>query len=237
MDEAGFRGYLKKLGKDAQVIDGLVRQVKVFEERLASRGSLLTESCSEELLLTALAELDRNEPGSTRKVLRALALYFRFSGFDSLAAAASKRRAQALEKERKPFLLREFLGVHAGHVAALEAAGCKRADQLLAACRSAADRQALAARTGVPDDAILELVKLSDLSRLAGVKAIRARLYYDAGVDSVEKLAGSEPADLLRRTADFVQNSGFKGIPPLPMEVQHTIEAARQLPRVVDYDD
>jgi len=99
-----------------------------------------------------------------------------------------------------------------------------------------ATRQELAGRTGVPADAILELVKLSDLARLDGVKAIRARLYYDAGVDSVEKLASFEPEELLRLTAEFVQRTGFEGTAPLPKEALHTIEAARKLPKLVQYD-
>jgi predicted RecB family nuclease len=50
----------------------------------------------------------------------------------------------------------------------------------------------LATQTGIPVEVVLELVKLSDLARLPGVKGIRARLYYDAGVDTVENLASFE---------------------------------------------
>ncbi len=82
---------------------------------------------------------------------------------------------------------------------------------------------------------MLELVKLSDLARLPGVKGIRARLYYAAGVDCVEKLAACEPDDLLAATAAFVQRTGFNGTPPLPKEVSSTIANTRKLPRVVEW--
>jgi len=36
------------------------------------------------------------------------------------------------------------------------------------------------------------------------VKGIRARLYYDAGIDSVEKMADWEPEALRRMVAEFV---------------------------------
>jgi predicted RecB family nuclease len=82
---------------------------------------------------------------------------------------------------------------------------------------------------------VLELVKLSDLSRLPGVKGIRARLYYDAGVDTVEKLAAWEPEALLSLTQEFVQRTQFEGIAPLPKEVSSTIANARKLPKVVEW--
>ena len=72
-------------------------------------------------------------------------------------------------------------------------------------------------------------------ARLPGVKGIRARLYYAAGVDSVEKLASFEPEALLILTSAFVRSSGFEGIPPLPKEISSTIANARKLARLVEW--
>ena len=93
----------------------------------------------------------------------------------------------------------------------------------------------LAKLAGIPVESVLELVKLSDLSRLPGVKGIRARLYYDAGVDTVEKLAACEAEELLRRTGEFVRATGFEGTAPLPKEVSSTIITARGLPKLVEW--
>ncbi len=60
---------------------------------------------------------------------------------------------------------------------------------MLLAGQTEEKRVALAKQLGIPAQDILELVKLSDLARLPRVKGIRARLYYDAGVDNVEKMA------------------------------------------------
>jgi hypothetical protein len=138
-------------------------------------------------------------------------------------------------KKHNPFRLREFRGVDAEHVAKLAAAGIKTAEQMLAAGQTAEKRTALAQDTGIPEAAILELVKLSDLARLPGVKGIRARLYYDAGVDCVEKMAACETEALLALTTEFVAQIGFDGIAPLPKEVNSTIANAKRLPRVVEY--
>jgi hypothetical protein len=138
------------------------------------------------------------------------------------------------EKRRNPFKLREFRGVEPEHVARLEALGIKSAEQMLAAGHTIQQRAELAAATGIPEPAILELAKLSDLARLPGVKGIRARLYYDAGVDSVAKMAAWEPEALRLMVADYVERTAFDGTPPLPKEVSSTIANARNLPRVLE---
>jgi hypothetical protein len=137
-------------------------------------------------------------------------------------------------KKRNPFKLRDFRGVQAEHVARLAAAGIKNSDQMLKAGANRAQRAELAQKTGVPEATILELVKLSDLARLPGVKGIRARLYYDAGVDSVEKLAGWQPEALRLMVTEYVERTGFEGIPPLPKEVSSTVANAQKLTRLVE---
>jgi len=82
---------------------------------------------------------------------------------------------------------------------------------------------------------ILEYLKLSDLSRLGGMEGVRARLYYDAGVDTLDKLSNWNPEELRTMLVDFVRKTGFKGIPPLPKEVSSTIESAKKLERLVGF--
>jgi hypothetical protein len=136
-------------------------------------------------------------------------------------------------KRVNPFKLRDFRGLNPAHVEALAARGIKTAEKMLAVGATSEGRAMLAQETGVPAEAILEIVKLSDLSRLPGVKGIRARLYYDVGIDGVAKMAASEPESLLRLTAEFVEQTGFDGIPPLPKEVSSTIANAQKLPIVI----
>jgi hypothetical protein len=138
-------------------------------------------------------------------------------------------------KKQNPFPLKNFRDVNPEYLAKLEAIGITKATQMLSYGQTPEKRAALAKAAGIPEDAVLELVKLSDLARLPGVKGIRARLYYDAGVDSVEKLAAWEPEALLAMTAEFVERTGFDGIAPLPKEASSTIANARKLPRVVTW--
>jgi len=231
MDEKGFRQFLKKSGKEEHVVEGLIRQVRAFEAYLAGRQQTRVEAASEQDLQDYMKALAKVE---AKKRARGLALYYMFVGNALLARLASDIREQEITKTRQASNLREFRGVNLMHIEKLEARGIKSTEQMLAAGRTKEQRAALAKEAGVPEDAILELVKLSDLARLPGVKGIRARLYYGAGVDSTEKMATWEPEALRAMVTEYVERTGFDGIPPLPKEVSSTIANAQKLPKVVE---
>jgi hypothetical protein len=138
-------------------------------------------------------------------------------------------------KKTNPFPLRSFRGVNMEYVHALELAGIKNTEQLLEMGQTAELRAVLSEKTCIPVEAVVEMVRLSDLARLPGVKGIRARLYYDAGVDSVEKMSEWEPEALRVMLADYVERTGFDGIAPLPKEVSSTIANARRLPHFMQW--
>jgi predicted flap endonuclease-1-like 5' DNA nuclease len=234
MNEADFSKYLKRRGKKPNVIDNLIHQVSRFETFLAGHGAAL-DSAGEEDILAYVADLEAQAPGSARVNLRGVGLYFEFLEKPELAQLAFALRQGAIEKKRKPFKLSDFRGVSSAHLAVMKSAGVVNTEQMLKAGKTPAERQQLAAKTGVPVEAILELVKLSDLARLAGVKGIRARLYYDAGIDTLDKMAAADPEDLLKVTQEFVSRTRFEGIPPLLKEVTSTIENAKRLSQLVDY--
>jgi hypothetical protein len=137
--------------------------------------------------------------------------------------------------ERIPFSLARFRGVDPAHVGALAAVGIKHVKHMIEAGRTPCARQALSDRTGVPVEAILELVKLSDLARIPGIKGVRARLYYDAGVDTIEELAAWKPEALRAMIVGFVERTTFDGIAPLPAETRSAVRQARRLPKAVEY--
>ncbi len=68
------------------------------------------------------------------------------------------------------------------------------------------------------------------------MKTIRAKLYHDGGVDTVEKMAELKSEELRNLMIDFVECTGFDGIAPLPKEAKYTVESARKLPKITEYD-
>ena len=72
------------------------------------------------------------------------------------------------------------------------------------------------------------------MARIPGVKGIRARLYYDAGIDTVEKIAAMEPEELHERVIIYVEESDFQGVPTLPAEAKYPAEKARVLSKIIE---
>jgi len=119
---------------------------------------------------------------------------------------------------RKPFPLEDFRAVDIEFADILAKHGIRNTVQLLGAGATQEDRRILAEQIGVPEPIIKEFVKLSDLARIPGVKGTRARLYYEAGIDSVEKIANLELEEFRNQVVAYVIKSGFDGISTLPAE-------------------
>ena len=81
------------------------------------------------------------------------------------------------------------------------------------------------------------MARLDDIfrARLGAVRAVRARLYYEAGLDTPDKFVGWDPEALRQKLIDFVAKTGFDGIAPLPKELRHAIADAEKLPKIVRY--
>jgi hypothetical protein len=230
MDEKGFRLFLKRTGKKEHVVEGLIRQVRAFETFLAKSKGIGVAEAQKQDILDYTKSLDK-----VRTQVRGLALYYRFAGNLSLAKFTHAIREEQTAKTRQVFKLRNFRGVDLEHVAKLEMMGIITVEHMLEAGKTPGGRQKLARQTGIPLGSVLELVKLSDLSRLGAIKSVRARLYYDAGLDTPDKFTQWDVEGLRKMLIEFVKRTGFDGIAPLPKELRNAIETAKKLPRVVWY--
>jgi len=234
MDEPAFRLFLRRGGRAPNVVEDVVALVQRFGGYLQERrGKGLDDAAPEDLgAYAAWVEETTGKPAKGH--LHALAYYYEFTGNEAVRSEAGRLRQKRIA--RPSFPLKSFRGVRPEHLRALAAAGIRSAEQMLEAGRTPRDRHGLAERTGVPVAAILEMVKLADLSRLPGVKGIRARLYLDAGVDTPAKIAAHEPEEFRALIVEFVERTGFEGLPTLPAEARATIKTARSLPQLVEYD-
>jgi hypothetical protein len=234
MDEVGFGSFLKRGGRSPQAAARCVRYVEQFEQYLhAYRGGKGLQDADADDLEQFVEWVEEEPKASANTHLWALRYHFEYTGNDELRSLASALRRQRTKKA--PFALASFRGVDPEQIEKLASRGIRNVSQMLEAGGTPSDREALAQATGVPPDTILEYVKLSDLARIPGVKSIRARLYHDAGADTVEKLAAWDPEALRLMLIDFVERTGFDGIAPLPKEAEFTVTTAKRLLRVVEY--
>jgi hypothetical protein len=235
MDEIGFSSFLKHGGRSPSAVKRCVSHVQEFERFLQDhRGGRALEEANPTDLEQFVNSIECQPKASANTHLWALRYYFEYNAKESMRSLASTMREQRIK--RTPFPLNEFRGVEPEYIEKLAVAGIRNVSQMLQAGRTPQDRLALAKKTGVPLEAILDYVKLSDLARVPGLKGIRARLYYDAGVDTLEKLAGWDPEKLRAMLIGFVERTDFNGIAPLPKEAASAVETAKRLPTVVEYD-
>ncbi len=233
MEEA-FRTFLKRGGRSPSAVKRCIAYVKEFQQYLQEHqgGKTLNEAGSEEL--ESFAEWIESEPKASAKGhLWGLRYYYEYASNQAMRDFAGTLRQQRIR--RKPFALKGFRGVSAEYVSKLAAVGIEDVEQMRHAGRTPDSRQELSEKAGVPLEAILEFMKLSDLARIPRLKGIRARLYYDAGVDTVERLAEWDPAELRTMLIAYVERTGFDGIAPLPKEARSAVAQAQKLAQVVEY--
>lgn len=234
MDEEGFARFLKKGGRSHTAINRCIVCVTAFERYLQDcQKNKRLEEAREEDLRSFVEQAKESSRVPAKTYLWALRYYFEFSSNKEMRKLTGELRQQLIK--RKPFELKSLRGASPEYVKKLAAISIKNVEQMLQAGKTQAERQKLSEKTGIPVEAILELVKLSDLSRIFGVKAVRARLYYDAGIDSVEKMAEQNPEKLRACLIEFVERTGFDGIAPLPKEAEFTVKEAKRLPKIVEY--
>lgn len=232
--EEDFRRFLKRGGRSRSAVDRCVKYVRMFELYLQEhRGGKKLERADPEDLEAYVEWVEAEPKASAKTHLWAIRYYFEFTSNMEMRRLAGELREERIK--RAPFPIREFRGVDPDHLDSLAAIGIRNADQMLEAGRTGREREELSMRAEVPFEAILELVKLSDLSRIRGVKGVRARLYHDAGVDTVEKMARWDPVELRKAIVEFVERTGFEGVATLPSEAEFTVKEAKRLPKVVEY--
>ena len=231
-----FEQYLRRSGRSPSATQRAIALTEEFEAFLAERdpAKALADAGVQDLD-DFVAWVEEAPKRSAKLHLWALVYYFGFRSDDVLLERARALRSDRIQ--RKPFKLSEFRGIDKRQTAQLASVGIVDVAQMRDRGATPPERLALSQETGVPLESIEEFVRLSDLARIPGLKGIRARLYYDAGIDSGEALTKWEPEDLRQMLIDFVAQTGFDGIPPLAKEVRSAVAKARKLPKIIEYGD
>ncbi len=232
--EEGFRDYLRKQGKKDHVIHGLMDSERLFVNYLKKQSKEIHLTTQEDLFDYA-ASCESEKKGSARIRIRGVGLYFSYIGNNKMAATANGIRQAGISKHRALFKLKDFLWVNQAHVSKLKTVGITDIAQIIESGKTPDARQKLARSTGMTIEDILELVKLSNLARVPGVKSIRARLYHDAGLDTLGKIALLDAPTLREVCIGFVKATSFPGVPPTLKEAAYTVRSAKTLPRIVEW--
>ncbi|KQC14347.1 MAG: hypothetical protein APR63_05785 [Desulfuromonas sp. SDB] len=233
MNEKNFEKFLKIKGKKSSVIDRNIRTIQKFNEYIIkNRGKKIQEVNSGDI--KAYVDDTEKEKKSAKGTLYVLMNYFKFKEDNDLLKYTSRLRRSRTEKTRRIFPICKFMGINKNYVKKLEDYGIMNVEQMLQEGKTGKQRKELSTKLNIPEKIILELVKLSDLTRLGYVKTKLTRLYYDAGLDSPDKIAKFKPDELHEFFVKFVKESGWDGMVPNPSDLVHNIESARKLDKIVE---
>ena len=233
MEKRNFEKFLRRKGKKPNVVRRNLDNIEKFNEYLKKyRGKEIKRATLEDI--QSYVEKIEKEKKSAKGILYVLMNYFKFKENDKLLKFTSKLREQRTKKSRRIFPIRKFMGINKNYVKKLEDYGIMNVEQMLQEGKTGKQRKELSTKLNIPEKIILELVKLSDLTRLGYVKTKLTRLYYDAGLDSPDKIAKFESEELRKFFVRFVKKSGWNGMVPNPSDLVHNIESARKLDKIVE---
>ncbi|UCG36803.1 MAG: DUF4332 domain-containing protein [Candidatus Bathyarchaeota archaeon] len=233
MGEEEFRKYLKRRGKKPAVVDRNVAVLKDFTSYLLEKREKDLDGVTTDDIDAFVIEIE-NRKQSAKGYLYVLMNYFHFYGNKDLLHHARTLRGERTRKTRRIFPIKEFLNINPNYVRKLATIGIKNVEQMLENGKTKKQREQLSKQLDIPEDAILELVKLSDITRIGYVKKKLSRLYYDAGLDSPAKIAEFEPKQLHRFFVKFVEESGWDGMVPNPKDLVSNVRSAKKLSKIVE---
>lgn len=226
MNKNGFTEWMNKTKKSQLTIKRNIEYVAFFQKYLSKSKSKKIEDAKPKDLEDFKIWNEKSNLKHLRMYLRSLVTYYQYTNNVEMLLKAKELVGSA---ELEQYKLSDFHGIDKDCIKTLKINGFKTAKQLLDIGYTKKGRKKLSEATGIAQDFILELVKLSDLARIPGVKKIRARLYHDAGLDTLVKMAKCDTDKLIKISKDFIEKSGLNGVPPTPKEAEHTVTMAKYL--------
>src|SRR5437879_12708823 len=129
----------------------------------------------------------------------------------------------------------EIDGLTAFCASKLKSFGIRTTDRLLEAARNVKGRKAMAAKTGISEQQLLEWANFSDYMRIPGMGKAKVGLVRAAGVPTVRELALRNPARLAQNMKDVNTKRKLVRVMPSEKSVGQLIAQARKLPPKISH--
>jgi predicted RecB family nuclease len=117
----------------------------------------------------------------------------------------------------------------------LKSLGIRTTAALLEAARTVKGRKALAAKTGISEQQLLEWANFSDHMRIPGMGKAKIVLIRAAGVTTVRELGFRNPSRLAQSMKEANIRRKLVRVLPSEKSVEQLIERARKLPPKISY--
>ena len=133
------------------------------------------------------------------------------------------------------YSISDLEGMTAFTASKLKSQGIRTTDGLLEAASTVKGRKALAAKTGIPEQQLLEWANVSDCMRIPGMGKAKTGLVRAAGVATLRELALRNPARLAQNMKDVNTKRKLVRVLPSEKSVEQLIAQARKLQPKISY--
>jgi len=149
MDREEFKIFLKRGGRSQKATDRWVNNLTMLKDySKTSKGNSSLDQINSIDLMDYVNWADSKSKTKTKSYLWAIRYYYEFKENSELSILAGILREERIV--RKPFLLKNFLGIEEAHIEILREIGIRNVEHMCAAGATAGDRHLLADRTGSP---------------------------------------------------------------------------------------
>ncbi len=136
---------------------------------------------------------------------------------------------------RKPNRIKDFPETSEEIISKLEKNGIKNTRHLFEKIITPEDRAQLSKQTGISNKKILRLTKLTDLSRIRWVNHTFAYVLYEAGYDTLEKVANANPDALYKTIKQLNAERNFYSAHIGLNDMKMLVEAAKAVSLDIKY--
>lgn len=144
-------------------------------------------------------------------------------------------RREVNSYQPKPVNLEKFPGVKSGTVQKLKNHDILNTGHLFERVKKSEERNKLAEETGLDICEILELTKLTDLSRVKWIGPIFARIFVDSGTDTVFKLSKSDYNVLYKKLVEINNINEYTHAKFTKKDVLLCVNISKMVPKVIEY--
>jgi hypothetical protein len=133
----------------------------------------------------------------------------------------------------KPVSIIEFPGLDSTMVSKLRRVEIATTLQLFEQCDTPTKRKNLAQALEIPVSEVEGLTKLADISRIYGVGPVFCRVFFETGIDTVEKVAMADPQELFDRLNAVIQSQKYTKVKCSVKDIRACIAYAQDLPGTI----
>jgi predicted flap endonuclease-1-like 5' DNA nuclease len=205
-----------------------------FKKSLQRREMIPSRMILKEDIEERFAKLEKRQLSNLKELTDRLKTKSKIEEF-SKDAGLSIEYLTILNREAKSYIpkptrIDKYAGIERNHIKRLDSAGIKNTRHILDQAGEKDKREELTQKTGLPIEALNEIVCLADLSRVYGVGPAFARMIYDMGIRTIQEFVEKTAEDFIeiyeektKKKADFGTN-----------EIQFSIELAKDLDILVE---